>query len=380
MRALLLGLVSLPLAIVAFSCGGTSSSGFGDSGTGGSAGSGGGAGFAGSGGSGGTGTGGAGGSGSGGSGGVNLNKDSGGPDGGVTTTITVYANTDTELFSMDSMSMVVNDVGTFSGTSGKSGDTTVTDVAVDAEGDVYVNTETVVYKATLPATTPGTVTLTAVATIAGSASNSFYALGFAPPGFLGSGETLVGGDGNGVLWSIDTSSGATKNLGNFGPVPGGGGNYFALSGDVFFYTDSKGNPTGIATIRSCPPAGSHGYCDETNDFLAGIDMTALATAYTSGKPAASLLAGIYGGSGTSTGPGTGYGRIYGLAAWEGNVYGFSRVGSSGSPPPYLLNINTSTGAGSIVSMSFPFTMSGWSGAGATSKSVVKIPPPPQPPK
>ena len=41
-----------------------------------------------------------------------------------------------------------------------------------------------------------------------------------PAGFdIGAGETLVGGDNNGELWSIDPSTGATKDLGSFGSNP-----------------------------------------------------------------------------------------------------------------------------------------------------------------
>jgi hypothetical protein len=369
MRALSVGLFIVPLVFSAASCSGQDGTGFTTDGDGGGVGGGG--------------SGGSGGSGRGpslGDSGIGLGNDAtGGGDGTSSTSITVYAHTDTQLFTMDPMTNAVTLVGTFVGMGGGSYDSTVTDLAVNAEGDVFVNTETVVYQAAVP-TTPGDVNLTMVATIAASSSVSFYALGFAPKGFLGAGETLVGGDSNGELWSVDTATGASLDLGSFGPVPDGSGHQFALSGDVFFYTDSTGEPTGLATIRSCPSSSKDGDCTEDNDYLAGVDMTAMSTAYSSGVRAASLLGGIYGGTSTSVGPGTGYGEIFGLAAWEGNVYGFSRASSSGKTPPYLLSIDTTTGRASVIPSTFPFTTGGWSGAGVTSNTVVKVPPPSPPPK
>ena len=91
-----------------------------------------------------------------------------------------------------------------------------------------------------------------VATI-GSDRPKFYALAFAPAGALDpNNEILVGGDSTGNLWSITTTGGATKSLGDFGADPIISGNIFELSGDIVFYIDSSTNPTGLATIRSCP--------------------------------------------------------------------------------------------------------------------------------
>jgi hypothetical protein len=313
--------------------------------------------------------------------GVHLGGDgSGGHDGTtgdeviVTTSTTVYANTDTELYSLDPKTNLVTLIGPFAGM-GDGSYNAITDCAVNAEGDVYVNTETEVFKAAVP-TSAGAVNLTSVATIATAKGQYFYALAFAPKDFLGSGETLIGGDNTGELYSIDPTSGALKNLGNFGGVPGSSsGDIFALSGDMVFYTDGKGMATGLATIRSCAAGGKT--CTSTNDYLAGIDMTALSTAYTSGTPAASLLAGIYGGSSTSVGPGTGFGDIYGLGAWEGTVFGFTRAGKTATPD--LISIDTTSGAGKLISSSFGFTSGGWSGAGVTTTTTITVPNPPPPP-
>jgi len=293
--------------------------------------------------------------------------------GPTTTSVTkVYANTDDSLYALEPATKKVTLVGKMTGMGGGANDQNVTDCAVDATGQVWVNTPSVVYKAALPAGGTGTVALTKVATIAARAKQQFYALAFAPAGVLGASETLIGGDGNGELWSIDTGTGATVQLGSFGPDKS---RVFALSGDIVFYTDKGGKPTGLATIRSCMPGGQS--CTTTNDYLAGIDMTALAAAYKSGTPAASLLAGIYGGSGTSKGAGVGFGDLFGVGVWEGSVFAFSR--GSGGTSPSLLTIDTTSGAGTVIDSSFKFS-NGWSGAGVTTKVTVDVPAPPPPPR
>ena len=144
---------------------------------------------------------------------------------------------------------------------------------------------------------------------------------------------------------------------------------------MVFYTNA-GVATGLATIRQCNSKGES--CTSTDDYLAGIDMTALSTAYTSKTPAPSLLGGIYGGSSSSVGSGTGYGDIFGLGAWEGSVFGFTRSESGSSPN--LISISTTSGAGTLISSSFGFTSGGWSGAGVTTTTTINVPPPPPPPK
>src|SRR5207302_1014397 len=95
---------------------------------------------------------------------------------------------------------------------------------------------------------------TTTTTIYANTDDTLYGLAFAPAGLLGSGEMLVGGDGDGELWTIDASTGATKDLGSFGPDKT---NVFALSGDIVFYSDASGKPTGLATIRSCKSGGTN---------------------------------------------------------------------------------------------------------------------------
>jgi hypothetical protein len=288
--------------------------------------------------------------------------DSGGGGSTGPTVTTIYADTDTTLYTLDPMTNQVTMVGAFTGFSGSEGDDGATDLAVDAAGDVYINSESVIYKATLPAGGTGAVVLTQIAQIA-LQNNSFYALGFAPAGFLGSGETLIGGDNNGVLWSIDPTTGATRDLGNFGTDPSDPDSILGCSGDIVFYTSAAGVPTGLATIRSCAKDGSD--CSTKDDYLAAIDMTALSTAFTSNTPG-TLLAGVYGGGTGSVGPGTGFGELFGLGAWEGTVYGF------GHDTGDLVTISAQ-GMGTLVS-----AMSGteWAGAGVSTTTTITVAAPP----
>jgi hypothetical protein len=295
---------------------------------------------------------------------------------------TIYAHTDTTLYSMAPQTNAVAIIGTFTGLSGSSGDDSITDLAVNAAGDLYVNSETVIYQASLPASGSGNVALTKLATIAVQKGQSFYALGFTPKDALGAGtgEVLIGGDGNGELWSIDGSTGATRDLGNFGPDPNDSTSVLALSGDIVFYAGANGQPMGLATIRACTTSSKGtSSCDGATDYLAGIDMTALAAAYaSSGTQGASLNAGIYGSpSQDQTGPGIGYKNVFGLGVWGGGVYGFTRE-TTGTPAS-LVSISTPAGAGTIIPEQVSVS-SGWSGAGVTTKVSVDLPAPPLPPK
>ncbi len=332
--------------------------------------------------------------------------DTGVPNDGMvitTTTTTIYAHTDTELYSIDPKTHALTDIGTFKGTSGGYYDSTITDLAVDAAGDIYVNTETVVYKVTLPAT-PGAgaaVNLTSFVNTSpglkdgGEPAVKFYALAFAPAGAIGvatlpTGETLVGGDSKGEIWVIQ-ANGTPLDVGNFGEDPDmPTTNTLALSGDLVFYDDATGTATGLATIRSCTTSDLT-KCIKTSDHLAAINMANLkANATTPTSSPASLLGGIYGGTATTDGPGTQKAELFGLGAWEGEVYGFARCyecyDGGVNTPASIVKINTSAGdagaagAAEQIAGNFPF-VNGWSGAGVTTKVTVTViaPPPTAPP-
>jgi hypothetical protein len=317
-------------------------------------------------------------------------------DGGYTKTVTttIYAHTDTELYSMNPMTQQITDLGTFKGLSGSYYDSIITDLAVNAAGDIYVNSEQVIYKVTLPATPgPGAdVQLTTFVntdpTLAdgGTLATRYYALAFAPKGAIGvetltSGETLVGGDGNGDLW-VFPMTGAPIDVGNFGEDPSKTTNFLGLSGDLVFYNagDAGTTPTGLATIRSCTKESDGKVkCTETDDYLAAINMANLKANAAASSGAASLLGGIYGGTTTADGNGTGKAEIFGLGAWQGDVYGFTNCfecyDGGVNTPPSLVQIDTSTGSATVITPSFPFT-NGWAGAGVTTTVTINVMPPP----
>jgi hypothetical protein len=99
----------------------------------------------------------------------------------------------------------------------------------------------------------------------------------------------------------------------------------------------------------------------SNDFLAEIDVPAMQAAYQSKTPASSLKKQFLGS-------GTGYGRLYGVGAWNDSVFAFSR--GSGTTPAELIVV-TGSGAGSVAK-TFPQISSGWSGAGVTTKATVTV--------
>ena len=129
MRVWILGLVGVVAA-----CGGSNNPGFalGDGGTSGS-----GSGSSG----GGSGSGSGGTSSSGGSFGA---SSSGSSSGGSNGPPLIYAHTDTELYSMDPTSHQITDIGPFS--DGTGSPPTITDLAVDGNDNIWVNSETAIYK------------------------------------------------------------------------------------------------------------------------------------------------------------------------------------------------------------------------------------------
>jgi hypothetical protein len=264
----------------------------------------------------------------------------------------IYAHSDTELYSMDPTTHVLTDIGAFTLAGGTT--PTITDLAVDGNDNVWVNSETAIYRAALPATT-GPVTLTLQTQL--PSGTKFYALGFTPAGTLETGESLIAGDSAGDLYYVDVTGASTtpQNLGGFGAASGGG--TWELSGDVVFYS-SNGATLGLATIRECTSS-----CNAKDDSLAQIDIAALQQAYTSKTPAPTLLKQLIGG-------GTGFGDLFGIGAWGNSVYAFSRASSTGSTPAQLVQVG-STGTG-VSLQSFANITSGWSGAGVTTKAPISV--------
>lgn len=267
----------------------------------------------------------------------------------------VYANTDTTLWEMDPLTKSVTKIGAFKGPA--TGED-MTDIAVDAAGKIFgvsvlpgdqghvweiAPDATAKMKRTIPSTV------------------RFYALAFAPKGVLSAEEALVGGDDAGTVWWIPLDGSAPVKIGDFGAVaagdPGGGtaGNQWQLSGDLAFF-ENGGTPVGVATVRPCSSAMS---CKGDNDVLVEIDMAALAKK----DPKARLLKRFVGAA-------TGYGRLFGIGAWNEEVFAFQR--GSASNPAQLISVSLTTGKGTVVK-GFADIMDGWSGAGVTTSAKITIP-------
>lgn len=265
----------------------------------------------------------------------------------------IYAHTDTELYSMDPATHVVSDIGPFDDGSGSA--PVITDLAVNQSGDVWVNSESAIYKASVPKT--GTVKITKVTNVSVKQGQRFYALGMTPPNVLGAAEMLVAGDNAGELYAID-SGGQTTDLGAFGPGPSG--TVYGLSGDLMFYVQN-GKTRGLATVR---PYMNGSATVTNNDILAEIDVAAMQAAFSAKTPGVLKKQFL--------GTGTGFGRLYGIGAWNDSVWAFERLGSN-NYPAQLIQIGAN-GVGKSV-QTFPSIMMGWSGAGVTTNAPVTVLPP-----
>src|SRR5262249_41657078 len=118
-----------------------------------------------------------------------------------------------------------------------------------------------------------------------SGTDKFFGQSFAPKGTLDpSAETLLVGDNAGMLYAVDTSSGALSPVGSFGDVPaddgngntypsdknGGTGSAFQMSGDIVFLANN-GSPVGFATVRDCKSTST---CSQV-DTLIELDVSKL---------------------------------------------------------------------------------------------------------
>jgi hypothetical protein len=276
--------------------------------------------------------------------------------------LVIYAHTNTTLYQMDPTSLDVTKLGDFDCVPAQT--STMTDVAVNSALDIWSISARAVWKLDVS----GGVAHCAKKVPLNSASGViFYALTFAPGGVLDpTQEVLVAGNTAGELWSID-ASGNLALRGNFGTVPANDGNghtypaanvgkSWELSGDVVFLANN-GNPIGFATVRDCPSPPSPTGCSFT-DTLLEIDLAKLKA----GPSTANVTKAVRGqliGAGSS-----GFGAMYGIAAWNDKVYGFSKTGD-------LVETDNGNASTRLVKSYAPLA---WDGAGVTTNAPV-IPPP-----
>jgi hypothetical protein len=303
-------------------------------------------------GSGGGGTGG--GSGNGGAPGGNLGV--GGPsDGGSSTsggTTLLYAHTDNTLYTFDPLDIAAapTKLGTFDCV-GTGMVKSMTDFAVTKDGKMFGVSEGAAFPLTVKG---GTVHCEATWSLP---ATKFYGLTVAPENTVAATETLVGADGNGGLWLIDQNSGTPTQVGTLGTDPKTN-TAWGLSGDIVFLANG-GSPVGFATVRACPK----GNCS-TTDTLIEVDVSAI-------KPGTqSVMKSVRGqvvkGSWcTNTSSPNTFGSMFGIAAFEDKVYGFSRKGD-------VVEIRNSDGSGCLVSSN---SSTLFAGAGVTTTAPVIAPGP-----
>jgi len=299
----------------------------------------------------------------------------------------IYAHTDTTLFTLDptSANLALTQVGTFDcigpyGTAGAQS-TAMTDLAVDRNQNLWGLSSYAVRQLTVQGTTVHCAAEIEVHVLDPNAGDSgfpyikFEALTFAPAGVIKpSAEVLVAGDTAGQLWVIDTSTSspsitqhgafgtvpANDGLGHAYPYPGG---LWELSGDMVFLANN-GSPVGFATVRDCPNPPDNSGCDQV-DTLIEIDMTALAQAGTQSVTKA-IRGQILEGSSCGGNGSFGFGNLFGIASWNGDVYGFSRSGD-------LVQISNVDGTACLVK-NYPSDL--FSGAAVTTLAPVLAPAPP----
>jgi hypothetical protein len=304
-----------------------------------------------------------------------------GGDAGKTSYL-IYASTDTTLFSLDPTdpTLPLKQIGTYdcigpSGTPGQQS-TAMTDLAVDRNQNIWGLSSFAVRPLTVQGTSVHCGQEIYVHVNDPNQTNpnfppfiQFEALTFAPVGVLDpSVEVLVAGDTAGQLWAVEPNSSIVQH-GQFGTVPASDGHghtypypggLWELSGDIVFLADS-GKPVGFATVRDCPSPPDNTGCDPI-DTLIEIDMTALAQAGTQ-----NVTKAIRGQVVKAAGCGdsaTGYGSMYGIASWNGSVFGFSRSGN-------LVQISNVDGTACLVK-DYPADL--FSGAAVTTVAPV-LPPP-----
>jgi hypothetical protein len=213
----------------------------------------------------------------------------------------VYAHSGSKLFQVDSGTFAPVEIGTMGGI----GTQSLTDLAIDKTDRMIGITLDKMY--TINATTGAATLITDLsATASGFTSLSFVPADINNPS---SNDILVSANDQGDVYSIDATNGSATKIGSYGSVAAGkvisSGDLIGVQGLGIYATVDVGTAT--------------------NDYLARIDPTTWKA--------------------TPIGNGTGYDDIFGLAYWEGKIYGFV---SSGTDTGKIITIDPTTGVGTQV--------------------------------
>lgn len=297
--------------------------------------------------------------------GASFGTDGSGPPGTGKTVL--YAHDNSALYSVDAADpkLAATMVGKFDCVGGTGQPTSMTDIAVDRNGKLYgVATNTIFLDMTISGSV---VKCTAGARpIAQSGTKvKFYGMSFAPVGTLDpQNETLLVGNTDGELYKVDVTSGNITLINDFGTVPAGKGflypgGLWEMSGDIVFL-ENNGSPIGFATVRDCQSPPSSSTCNPT-DTLVQIDLAKFAQG-TSG--AGVTIRGAITKSSSCADTTPKYGSMFGIAAFQDKIIGFSHSG-------FTVSISNNDGTACLIAGSQPK----WDGAGVTTKAPVVAPPP-----
>jgi hypothetical protein len=215
----------------------------------------------------------------------------------------VYAHSGDKLYQVDTQTLAPVQIGTMAGLNSQS----LTDLAIDKTDNMLGITLDKLYTID-----PNTGEATLVTELATGAQN-FTSLSFVPQDLnnASSADILVSANSFGDVYQIDPSDGTATMLGNFGMAGtdqiGSSGDLIGVLGFGIYATVNKGSNT------------------TAQDYLARINPTTWE---------ATLIGG-----------GTGYNDIFGLAYWEGKIYGFVSMGSGAGK---IITIDPGTGAGTEV--------------------------------
>jgi hypothetical protein len=302
--------------------------------------------------------------------------EAGGPPPGKTL---LYAHDGTTLYQVDPSdpTLSITALGKFDCIGGSNAASSMTDIALDQAATLYgVATDTVFLKMSVA---PGGVSCkTGAVTLGGGSLGSrarFYGQSFAPKGVLGASEALLVGNNQGEMYQVDTASGALTIVGTFGTVPANDGNgntypsdsnggapgtAFQMSGDIVFLANG-GSPVGFATVRDCQGTST---CSGV-DTLVELDVSKL-KAGNNGSVVKAVRGQVV-KSKSCNDVNSSYGSMYGIAAFQDKVIGFSHQG-------FIVSISNVDGTACLIhdysSKSIQFD-----GAGVTTSAPVTPPPP-----
>lgn len=202
----------------------------------------------------------------------------------------------------------------------------ITDIAIDADDNMIGITLDKMY-----AIDEATGTLTLITNLPANAQG-FQSLSFVPDPADDTRDIMIAANFNGDVYKIDQTTGVATKIGSYGAVPGGA--KVVSSGDIIGVRNF-----GVwATVK---------ITDEPYDFLAKLDPVNGFRATPKGQ----------------FGVGTGFKDIFGLAFWEGTIFGFvAGANNTGK----IIKIDPDTGVGTEVQNS----AIRWYGAGVATDAPV----------